>query len=202
MRHHFHRCPNLRVISIDASDIAGDRKGGSSILDELCLAKGLSRCVGLAECDILTDGHRRELLVARVTVLRERTGHASVVGDLGGTRGLEISELAEELLAERDEILNTNRRLLAEATAAFDNRAADAPLGTREDLGRPDLTSRLPALGTARLDSIDRALEEMSGGHRYGVCARCGDLIDVDRLRRAPDSHTCQKCALEAPPVA
>lgn len=26
MRHHFHRYPNLRVVSIDASAISGDRK--------------------------------------------------------------------------------------------------------------------------------------------------------------------------------
>ena len=122
MRQHFHRCPNLRVISIDASDIAGDRKGGSVILDELSQAKGLIRCVGLADCDVLTDGQRRELLVSCATELRERTGGASVVGDLGASRGREIAELAEELLVERAEILAANRRAVAEATAAFDDR--------------------------------------------------------------------------------
>jgi RNA polymerase-binding transcription factor DksA len=200
MRQHFHRCSNLRVVSVDASDIAGDRKGASAILDELCQAKKLSRCVGLAECDVLTDGQRRELLVARVTELRERTGGAAVVADLGGTRGREIEELAAELLAERDEIVGANRRALAEATAAFDARPDGAPLGTHEDLGRPDLTAGFPTSRIARLDAIDRALEEMSGSN-YGVCARCGDLIDVERLRVTPDSHACEQCALAAPPA-
>lgn len=200
MRQHFHRCPNLRVVSVDASEIAGDRKGGSVILDELCQAKGLSRCVGLADCDVLTDGQRRELLVARVTALRERTGGPSVVGDLGAARGRELAELAEELLAERAEIVEANRRLLAEATAAFDQRAEDAPLGTEEDLAGPDLASRFPVVGRARLDAIDRGLEDMSGSH-YGVCVRCGELLDLDRLRTAPDSHVCLKCAMAAAPV-
>jgi RNA polymerase-binding transcription factor DksA len=200
MRQHFHRCQNLRVISVDASDIAGDRSGGSAILDELCLARGLGRCVGLADCDVLTDGQRRELLVARVTELRERTGGASLVGDLGAARGREISELAEELLAERDEILRANRRVLAEATSAFDDRADGTPLGTPEDLSRPDLAARLPALRTDRLDGIDRALEEMAGSS-YGLCARCREMIEVDWLRRNPDSRVCEACARAAPPL-
>ena len=95
MRQHFHRCQNLRVVSLDARDTAGDRKGGSAILDELCEAKALARCVGLVECDVLSAGQKRELLVARVSELRERTGGASVVGDLGGERGREIEALAE-----------------------------------------------------------------------------------------------------------
>lgn len=194
MRQHFHRCLNLRVVSVDASEISGDRKGGSAILDELCHAKELSRCVGLADCDVLTYGQKRELLVARATELRERTGGTSAVADLGGARGREIERLAEELLDERAEILNANRRLLAEATAAFDARPEDAPLGSAEDLARPDLTMRSPALRTARLDAIDRALEAMSEGP-YGVCARCAGLIDLDRLRNAPDTSVCGTCA-------
>ena len=201
MRQHFHRCPNLRVVSIDASEIAGDRKGGSVILDELCQAKELSRCVGLAECDILTDGHRRELLVARVTELRRQTGGPSIVGDLGAARQRELAELAEDFFVESDEILDANRRTLAEATAAFDDRADDAPLGTPEDLARPDLAAAgLPTFRAARLDAIDRALEEMSQAH-YGICARCREMIDVHRLRRTPDSHVCQSCARAAAAV-
>ncbi len=197
MRQHFHRCPNLRVVSVDARDISGDRKGGSAILDELCTAKALARCVGLAECDVLTDGQRRELLVARVTELRAATAGPSIVGDMGAARGREIAALAEALAAERDEILEANRRAFAEATAADDERADDTPLGTSEDLVRPDLSARLPSLRTARLDAIERALEEMSGAH-YGACARCGGLIDVERLRRTPDSHVCDSCARAA----
>jgi RNA polymerase-binding transcription factor DksA len=129
-----------------------------------------------------------------VTELRERTGGATAIGDLGGERGREIERLAEELLNEREEIRSANRRLLAEATAAFDVRPDDAPLGTPEDLARPDLAMHSPALRTARLDAIDRALEAMGEGP-YGVCARCGTQIGLDRLRGAPDTHVCGECA-------
>jgi len=197
MRQHFHRCLNLRVVFIDVSEISGDRKGGSAIVDELCQAKDLARCVGLADCDVLTYGQKRELLVARVTELRERTGGPSAIGDLGGARGRGIGQLAQELLVERGEILSANQRLLAEAAAAYDDRADDAPLGTLEDLSRADLAMHSPALHAARLDAIDRALGAM-GERAYGVCARCGALIDLDRLRGAPDTRACGKCARTA----
>jgi RNA polymerase-binding transcription factor DksA len=197
MRQHFHRCPNLRVVSVDVSELSGERKGGSAILDELCRAKGLSRCVGLTDCDVLTYGQKRELLVARATELRERTGGSSALADLGGARGREIEELAGDLLDEQAEILDSNRRLLAEATAAFDARPDDAPLGTREDLARPDLAIYSPVLRTARLDAIERALEAMRD-RTYGLCAHCRRLIGVDRLHTAPDTHVCEDCAKAA----
>lgn len=197
MRQHFHRCLHLRIVSIDASDIAGDRKGGSAIVDELCEAKGLSRCVGLADCDVLEPAQKRELLVARVTTLRERTAGPSPLGDVGGARGREIQQLARELMTERDEILAANQRLVAEATAALEAWPDAAPLGTPEDLLRSDLAVRVPALRTARLDAIERALEAM-GDSGYGACARCRALIPLDRLRAAPDTHVCAACAKTA----
>lgn len=194
MRQHFHRCPNLRIVSLEASEISGDRKGGAAILDELCAAKHLARCVGLADCDVLTLGQKRELLVARVSELRERTGGETAIEDIGGARGREIEGLARELLEERNEILEANRRRLAEETAAFDARPDEAALGTPEDLLRPDLSVHSPALRPGRLDAIDRALEAM-GERGYGMCARCRSLIEVDRLRAAPDTRVCANCA-------
>lgn len=198
MRQHFHRCPNLRVVSVDASDIAGNRKGGSVILDELCQAKGLSRCVGLADCDILADGQRRELLVARLTELRSGLGGASAVEDPRGARAKELAEFAQDLYEERDELLTENRRLLAERTAAFDDRADTAPLETDEDLS-PDLSTRDPELRSSRLDAIDRGLDAMfSDPSLYGVCAGCSTKIDAERLLMAPDTRVCRACAMEA----
>ena len=194
MRQHFHRCSNLRVVSIQASEISGDRKGGSAILDELCAAKQLARCVGLADCDVLGDGQKRELLVARVGELRHREGGETGFEELGGPRGREIAALARELLEERAEIQEASRRRLAEATAAFDARPDEAPLGAAEDLARPDLDAQLPELRTARLDAIDRALEAMNEPG-YGLCARCASLIELARLRAAPDTRVCAGCA-------
>lgn len=202
MRQHFHRCPSLRVVSIDASDIAGDRKGGSVILDELCQAKGLSRCVGLTDCDMLTEGQRRELLAVRVTELRAQ-GDTSAIGDAVGARSREIEELARELRAERDEILEANRRMLAEATAAFDDRPDDAPLGTAEDLALPDLALRSREFRAARLDALESGVDAICADPSgYGVCARCTKRIGFERLRTSPNTHVCQECAAGAGPVA
>jgi DnaK suppressor protein len=201
MRQHFHRCPNLRVVIVEASEIMGNRKGGSVILDELCEAKKLSPCLGLAECDILTDGQRRELLAARVTRLREREGGPSVLGDADGARQRELAELARELEEERTEIVETHRRMRAEATAAFDERADDAPLGADEDVHGSGLSAESAQPRRARLDAIERALEEMATG-AYGRCVRCGGAIDVSRLHHEPDTHVCRECARKGSPLA
>jgi len=76
-------------------------------------------------------------------------------------------------------------------------------LETTAELTRSDLTLRSPSLRTARLDAIERALEEMAEAHSgYGMCARCAKMIDLDRLQGAPDTHVCQKCAEAASFVA
>ena len=72
MRHHFHRCGHLRVVTIDASDLSQARRGGSFVVEELCEARKLAPCVGLAECDILAPAQKRDLLGARATRLRDR----------------------------------------------------------------------------------------------------------------------------------
>jgi RNA polymerase-binding transcription factor DksA len=202
MRQHFHRCPNLRVLTVDAREIDATRGGRSHVvLDELCAARKLAACVGLAECDILDAGQKRELLAVRVTRLREEEGaRHSALGDVPDPRWDELAALAEELREERGSIHEENRRLLAEAGAAADwgkqqsGRASEgfASLGVSMHLDES-----LRALRSARLDAIDRALEAFARGDRR-VCLRCRRLIGVERLREAPDARVCEACALEA----
>jgi len=204
MRQHFHRCVNLRVVSADAGDVSGDRHGGSVILDELCEARKLARCVGLVECDVLTPAQKRELLGTRVTRMREEEGGATALGELGGERGRAIVELARELLEEREAIVAENRRLLAEATAAEDRRERTAVPSDEEAFAATGLSMRwdedLQRLQAGRLDAIDRALEDMAGPS-FGVCARCERLIAIERLREAPDTRVCAACAGRSVPV-
>jgi RNA polymerase-binding transcription factor DksA len=188
------------VVSVEASDLSGQRKSGSVILEELCEAKKLDRCLGLADCDVLTDGQRRNLLVARLTRLRESEGGASALGEVGSERRRQLAELEALLLAERGEIVEDNRRLLAEAAAAFDDRPDGAPLGSDDELWGSEISLESPALRAPRLDAIDRALEETRTG-RYGECLRCGTEIEIDRLRQVPDTHVCRECAESALPV-
>jgi RNA polymerase-binding transcription factor DksA len=205
MRHHFHRCTNLRVLSVDASELSGERHGGGVILDELCEARNLARCVGLAECDVLTDAQKRDLLATRVTRMREEEGGYTALGEVGGERGRTLLDLAREFLDDRQVILDENQRLLVEAAAAEDRRERTASPSEEAELAASGISMRwdegLGELQVSRLDAIDRALEAM-GGRGYGVCVRCSSLIPIERLREAPDTRVCLDCARKSAPVA
>lgn len=204
MRHHFHRCGNLRVIEVQAHDLSGARKGGSQIVDELCEARKLAPCLGLAECDVLSAEQKRDLLVARATRLREEEGGRSSLTDARDPRAEELQGLTEELREERREIAEENRRSRAEAGAAVQrnprplrpSEAAELPLaGTFVPFG-----DEMRELRTARLDAIDRALDAVARGAQLD-CARCKRPIEVARLREAPDTAVCSACAEVALPV-
>jgi len=201
MRHHFHRCGYLRVIAIDASDLSHARKGGAQILEELCEARGLARCVGLAECDVLAPAQKRDLLAARATRLREEEGGASSLADVPDPRAAELRALRGALLEERERLVEENRRRLLESAAALQRNPR--PLAVAEESGLEAaglsvfLDDELRSLHTARLDAIDRGLDAMARG-RYGDCARCRRPIEVARLRIAPDTVVCTLCAQEA----
>jgi len=204
MRQHFHRCTNLRVISAEAGELSGDRRGGSVILDELCEARKLARCVGLAECDVLTPAQKRDLLVTRVTRMREEEGGASALAELGAERGRAIAELADELREDREAIVAENQSLLAEAASAEDRRERVAAPSDEDAFEATGISmhwdEEIERLRASQLDAIDRALEDMAG-RNYGVCARCRGLIATERLREAPDTRVCAACAAAAAPV-
>ncbi|HVP30968.1 MAG TPA: TraR/DksA C4-type zinc finger protein [Myxococcota bacterium] len=203
MRHHFHRCRFLTVVEIDAADLGHARKGGSRIVDELCEARKLAPCVGLAECEVLSAAQKRDLLVARATRLRDEEGGESSLADAIDPRARELRELREELLEERREIVEGNRRRRAEEGAAV--RRNPSPLGPSEESELRGagvsvvLDEDMRELRTARLDAIDRAIDALGKGAR-GDCARCGRPIERERLREAPDTVVCVTCAREATP--
>ena len=203
MRQHFHRCPSLRTVTVDAREISGDRKGGHQILDELCAVRGFSRCLGLVDCDILSPAQKRELLVARVTRMREEEGsEVSSLGDIPNPRRVELAEVRADLLDEREEINETNRRLVAETTGASDWSQRD-PTRNVESLAAMGvsvwLDEQLRGLRGARLDAIDRALEALEAGDPF-ACIRCKRSIEAERIRLTPDSRVCEDCARDALP--
>jgi RNA polymerase-binding transcription factor DksA len=174
------------------------------VLDELCAAQRLGPCVGLVECGILTETQKRELLAARATRLREEEGRArSQLADAPDPRGSELSELEALLREEQRAIAQDNRRLLAEAAAAADWRG-EQPARASEGFAALGISARvdegLRALRSSRLDAIDRALDALAQGDRL-ACARCRRPIEVERLRRAPDSRVCEACAAAAAPT-
>jgi RNA polymerase-binding transcription factor DksA len=200
IRRHFHRCGHLRVIELDARDLSHARKGSSQVLEELCEAKHLAPCVGLAECDVLAPGQKRELLAARATHLREEEGGTSPLADAreGDPRTAELAELRDTLLAERNAIAQENRRRAAEAGGALQRNPRPLGRGEEGDLRSAGvsvvLDDELRALRAARLDALDRALDALGRG-RYGGCVRCGAPIEIARLQETPDTVLCAPCA-------
>lgn len=208
MRRHFHRCGYLRIIELDAGELSHARKGGKQILEELCEAKRLTPCVGLLECDVLAPGQKRDLLVARATRLREKEGGVSRLADARARdpRTAEIEHLRELLLDERNAIAEENRRRAAEAGGAIQRNPRPLSRSEEYELAAAGVSvvadEALRALRTSRLDAIDRALEALESGH-YGDCVRCGQPIEIMRLRTAPDTVVCAPCARVAlPPEA
>jgi RNA polymerase-binding transcription factor DksA len=203
MRHHFHRCGHLRVLALDASDLSHARKGGSQILEELCEAKRLARCVGLAECDVLSAAQKRDLLSARATRLREESGGPSPLADVPEPRASELRALRRELQDEYEQIVEDNRRRGAEAAAALQRNPRPLRRAEEGDLAvaavSPFLDEELRELRSTRLDALERAFEALDRG-RFGYCARCRRPIEVERLRLAPDTAVCDPCAREALP--
>jgi RNA polymerase-binding transcription factor DksA len=203
MRRHFHRCMNLRVISVPTSELHGARRGGSVILEELCDAKGLTPCVGLAECDVLTTGQKQDLLVERATRIREKEGRPTPLSGVRRERAEELRPLREHLLAERDRIVEENLRCEAELGSGEDREVFANP-GEEAELVEASLSVRLDAdlqeLRVERLDQIDRALEAMEDPS-YGTCGLCAGEIEVGRLRLAAETRVCATCAGEARPL-
>jgi len=201
MRHHFHRCGHLRVLMLGAGELARDRKGGSQILEELCEAKHLARCVGLAECDVLSPAQKRELLVARAERLREEEGGESTLADEVDARAAELRGLRGDLLEEYQEIVDENRRARAESAAALQRNPRPLARGEQGDLAAAGvsvfLDDELRALRTSRLDALERALEAIQAG-AYGECKRCRGAIDLERLRETPDTLLCAPCSRKA----
>jgi RNA polymerase-binding transcription factor DksA len=201
MRQHFHRCPNLRLVTVAGRDLEGRRGRGQQVLDELCAERRLSPCVGLVECEVLDASQKRSLLAARVTRLREEEGTIrSALGDTPDRRGEELRALAGELREEHREIIEENRRLLAEATAAADwggTQPARLTEGFASAGVSPRLDESLRTLRAARLDALERALESLAGDDRL-ACLRCKREIEVVRLRETPDTRVCADCARAA----
>ena len=199
MRHHFHRCPSLRVITADVSELHGARHGGSIALDELCDAKGLIPCMGLLDCDVLAPSQKRTLLVSRATQLRAQEGGESALADGAPRGGALFRELRSELLAERARIVTENRRIEAEVASLLDvGRDENADEVDRGDAAAAlRFDDALEKLSVQRLDAIDRALDAMERGS-FGRCRVCEASIEPDRLRAVPDASLCIRCARHA----
>lgn len=78
-------------------------------------------------------------------------------------------------------------------------RGSAISFGKRIGDGTSEAVGRLTEVGVAdSLDAIEerleRGLEKLEEGS-YGICDRCGTEIPGERLRIAPESNLCVRCA-------
>ncbi len=104
----------------------------------------------------------------------------------------------EPLLRERLDDLRAREVELKRAP----ERGASIGFGKRVGDGTTEAIGRITDVGVAdSLDAIEgrilRALEKIEAGS-YGVCDSCGQEIPAGRLRIAPESALCVRCAASA----
>ncbi len=101
----------------------------------------------------------------------------------------------EELEAERAELLDQVEDLDAEADVnnwregGFDDDPADAGSASFERETAQSLSNHARGL----LTQIDDALRRMDAG-TYGLCERCGEPIEAERLEAIPYATLCMEC--------
>ena len=110
-----------------------------------------------------------------------------------------LRELASALKYERDRI-ESSLRSLAEAerglgaSQAEEGAVAGSPADVASDLAEEELDLGLEEAARSRLAEVEAALRRIRDD-RYGTCERCGNAIEVARLRALPWARLCLGCA-------
>ncbi len=103
------------------------------------------------------------------------------------------AQAKEKLLAAKREII---RNLLTE-NADFESTMTDLDTADPADVAASDLDKRIiEALGAQSaqaLARVDAALARIEGGN-YGICVKCGNMIDKERLEAIPEAVMCINC--------
>jgi DnaK suppressor protein len=106
-----------------------------------------------------------------------------------------LDAIRDELEQERKQLLEQVADLDAEADVnnwregGFDDDPADAGSASFERETAQSLSNHARGL----LTQIDDALRRMDAG-TYGVCERCGERIEPDRLDALPYATLCMDC--------
>jgi RNA polymerase-binding protein DksA len=112
----------------------------------------------------------------------------------------EREELAA-LLRERRLTDVAEAQRMAESLGVLLSSRSESTADDEHDPEGPTLSSEWSRLQALRSDAahdiaaVDAALERLRVG-TYGVCARCGEPIGVDRLRARPTAELCIRCAV------
>ena len=103
--------------------------------------------------------------------------------------------LARQRLAALDQVTALEREFAGIVTAASQANADDEhdPEGATIAFERQHVAALLEQ-ARDRLAQVNAAIDRVAAG-RYGVCDRCGQPIDPDRLQARPAAAQCIGCA-------
>lgn len=100
-----------------------------------------------------------------------------------------VEEIREQLLAQRDQLLQKAQQHHLEAQDHFKGDLVDQST----DLSERELMLELAESERGKLRSIEAALELMENDS-YGVCESCSEPIPVKRLLAIPTARYCVPC--------
>lgn len=104
----------------------------------------------------------------------------------------DLETIRQKLLEMRESLLHELRSRISEAAGLNDEGVPDL-----EDLGLSDRLKEFLHLlsdrDRERVLSVDDALERVAQGS-YGHCERCGEAIEIGRLKVQPDARYCRRC--------
>ena len=107
----------------------------------------------------------------------------------------QLAAIRDGLIDEREGLLQQVEELDAEADvknwrdAGFDDDPADSGSASFERETAQSLSNHARGL----LTQIDEALRRMEAG-TYGICERCGERIEPERLEAIPYATLCLEC--------
>ena len=107
-------------------------------------------------------------------------------------------DAGKRLIARRSELRERLARVKAEMRRESEALSPDfAEQATQRE--NDEVLDGLRRSSEAELRDIEAALERIKQG-RYGICAGCGQRIDVQRLASVPYAVRCGDCAEAAKP--
>jgi RNA polymerase-binding protein DksA len=110
-------------------------------------------------------------------------------------------------MVTRDELVERERQKLRDEAQEIQENLEHLREAMKEEVdvdaeeGDPDLIEREKNVAlanqlTKRLEGVQAALRAIDKG-RYGICERCGQQIDPERLEVRPDATLCLPCQVE-----
>ena len=103
---------------------------------------------------------------------------------------MKIEDRKSALIARRDEIMSDLLKIEDQLDDPADEDWEEAAIEAQDD----QVLEGLGQAGQAELRRIEAALDRIEQDE-YGICVKCGDVIEARRLDLLPDTPFCANCA-------